>query len=172
MTLPPPPPEMKAPRVSDLNGLAPGYRARLERGLVVMERRGLDPMVYETGRTSARQRYLYGFGRDYDDGRGIVTHSQDADETWHGFWLASDVISRSLGWNAPPHFWISLESVMEQQGLTSGRDWDRNDATRETFVDSPHVQMGPPMRRSPSPRAIRVLADGGLEAVWREVGAL
>lgn len=160
------------PRSTDLTRLAPGFRRRLLLGLEAMERRGLDPIVYETGRTHQRQLYLYGFGRDYDDGRGIVTHSRDVDDTWHGFWLASDIISKSKGWDAPPHFWITLEAVMEQQGLTSGRDWDRNDATAESFVDSPHTQMGPPMRRSPSPSAARLFAAGGLEAVWREVSAL
>ena len=43
-----------------------------------MKLRGLDAIVAETLRTDERQEFLYGFGRDYDDGRGIVTHSRAA----------------------------------------------------------------------------------------------
>jgi len=168
--LPAPPAEIPVDR--SLEHLAPRFKAAVLRVLARMERFGHDPMVYESVRTDARQRYLHGFGREYDDGRGIVTHSHDADESWHKFGLAVDVISKSMGWSAPARFWVDLEKSAEAEGLTSGRDWDRNDATRETFVDSPHLQWGPPMRRSPSPRAARLFETGGLQAVWKEVHAL
>lgn len=168
--LPAPPPEV--PECRDTTRLAPKFRDKLYRVLDRMARRGFDPIVAETGRTHERQAYLFGFGREYDDGRGIVTHSEDEDETWHGFWLAGDVISQKHRWNAPAAFWIALREEAEAEGLTSGADWDRDPSTPEHFVDAPHVQWGPPMRRSPSPRAARLRAEGGLEAVWREVGAL
>jgi hypothetical protein len=132
---------------------------------------GHDPIVAETLRTDARQQYLFGFGRDYDDGRGVVTHSRTADETWHAFGLAVDVISASKAWDASEQFWSDLEVAAELEGLVSGRDWDGDDATTEGFIDSPHIQWGKPMRRSPSPRAARLFALGGYQAVWREVGA-
>ncbi|HEY9450072.1 MAG TPA: M15 family metallopeptidase [Gemmatimonadaceae bacterium] len=168
--LPPAPAEIAVCR--DMSVLAPGFRSRSEKLLARMEERGHPCFVAETFRTPERQRFLWGFGREYDDGRGVVTHSRDADETWHGFGLAVDIVHRGLWWDAPASFWRSLEEEAERLGLTSGADWDRDDSTRSQFKDLPHVQFGPPMRRSPSPRAARLRAAGGLPAVWAEVGAL
>lgn len=168
-TLPLPPAEVLGCR--DLALLAPRFRLAVDRTLHAMQRAGFDPVVCETLRTHERQAYLYGFGRTYDDGRGIVTFSQDADETWHGFGLAADIISRSALWDAPAKFWRALEVAAEGEGLTSGADWDRRDETRSRFKDLPHIQWGPPMRRSPSPRAAKLRDEGGLIAVWREVDA-
>lgn len=159
--LPPPPPEV--PVDCSLTGLAPGFRARLTDMLDAFRRDGFDATIAETLRTDARQRFLYGFGREYDDGRGIVTHSQDADETWHHFGLAADVVHATLEWNAPRTFWDALGWHALNARLTWGGDW--------RHPDLPHVQFGAPMRDSPSPRAARLLASGGMEAVWREVGA-
>ena len=38
---------------------------------------GHNAKVFETLRTAERQEFLYGFGRQYDDGRGTVTKVQD-----------------------------------------------------------------------------------------------
>lgn len=169
MSLPLPPREV--PRCFDVTRLAPKFADKVSDLIVLMEGAGHDPLVYETERTDERQQFLYGFGRHYDDGRGVVTYSEDADETWHGFGLACDIISRSKLWTAPLQFWKDLERFAELLGLRSGRDWDTDDSTKERFVDSPHVQWGSPMRRSPSPRAARLREQGGLMAVWREVQA-
>ena len=168
--LPKPPKEVPVQR--DTMPLAPKFRVAVEVLLHRMEQLGYDPYVFEAMRTQERQRFLYGFGREYDDGRGKVTHSQDADETWHGFGLAVDIISKSKRWGAEPEFWVTLECEAEELGLRSGRDWDIDNSTRERFVDSPHIQWGPPMRRSPSVRAARLRDQGGLHKVWEEVGAL
>lgn len=163
----------EVPAVRDLAVLAPKFRAALERVLADLRGLGMDPLVIETLRTHDRQRFLYGFGRDYDDGRGTVTYSADADETWHGFGLAADVISQADRWNAPLAFWEALGRSADRHGLLWGADWDGDGDWRdERFTDFPHLQWGPPMRRSPSPRAGRLLALGGPPAVWREVGAL
>jgi hypothetical protein len=167
----PPKTNALATRTAQRHGLAPKFLAALDLFCdAVEDETGVRPLVWETIRTNARQRFLYGFGRRYDDGRGIVTYSQDADETWHGYGLAADVIHPTLYWNAPESWWRTVERLAEQYGLTSGRDWDKNDATPERFVDSPHVQWGK-CRRSPSPRAARLKRSGGLPAVWAEVGA-
>jgi len=120
-------------------------------------------MIAETLRTDERERWLYGFGREYDDGRGKVTNSEDADESWHAFGLAADIWEVTHLWKAPHSFWTALGEHAEAQGLTWGGRWHR--------ADLPHVQFGRPMRVSPSPRAARLQATGGNEAVWREVGA-
>jgi hypothetical protein len=165
------PPEVTA--VRDLAVLAPKFRALIERTLADMQGLGHNPIVIETLRNHDRQRFLYGFGRDYDDGRGLVTFSQDADESWHGYGLAVDIICGTEGWTAPQSFWAALGRATEKYKLRWGGDWDMDgDFMDERFRDLPHVQWGAPMRRSPSPRAARLLATGGPPAVWREVGAL
>ncbi len=169
--LPAPPAEV--PVVRTLEGLAPEFRRRLLVVVGDLERAGFDPWIFETLRTHERQTFIHGFGRLYDDGRGIVTQSEDADETWHGFGLAADVISRQHRWDASPAFWRALGAACRTHGLTWGGDWNGNGRSDdERFVDRPHVQFGAPMRRSPSPRAARLLASGGMEAVWAEVRAL
>jgi hypothetical protein len=163
--LPSPPPEI--PRVSALSGCAPLFRAAIMRVLAAVRAAGFDPVVYESLRSGERQRYLYGFGRQYDepgDPRGRVTNSSDFDETWHGFGLAVDIISESLKWSAGEPFWRALGAAARDEGLVWGGDWP-------TFKDRPHVQWGAPMRQSPSPRAARLFDRGGFEAVWKEVGA-
>lgn len=160
--LPAPPKEV--PRDNSLAGLAPRFRAALARAVAAMRDLGYDPMIYETTRTNARQRWLYGFGRDYDDNRGRVTNSKNVDHTWHGFGLAVDIISAARGWEAPADFWAALRTAVEAEGLCWGGDWP-------TMRDLPHVQWGAPMRRSPSARAAQLRDSGGAAAVWREVGA-
>ena len=145
--------------IKSLDVLAPAFRAKVERVLESVPYAN----VAETLRTDARQRYLYGFGRDYDDGRGIVTHSETALDTWHHYGLAVDIIHKTKGWDAPMQWWQQLGTIAKANGLVWGGDW--------TFRDYPHIQWGPPMRRSPSPSAAKLLADGGVDAVWRAVGA-
>lgn len=161
------------PAVRSVDVLAPRFLAALDRVLVTMRGLGLDPTIVETLRTSERQTYLHGFGRLYDDGRGVVTHSADADETWHGYGLAADIVSTATLWAAPNAFWDALGRACARERLTWGGDWNGDgNSGDERFLDRPHVQWGPPMRRSPSPRAARLVETGGLPAVWRAVGAL
>lgn len=162
--LPSPPPEV--PASADVSKIAPRFRAAVLRALDNMRTAGFDPSISEALRTNERQRFLYGFGRAYDDAepRGVVTNSINAMHTWHGFGLAVDVISKSRQWDAPTAFWSALRACAEQEGLVSGGAWVH-------LTDRPHVQWGAPMRRSPSPHAAELFASGGLPAVWREVGA-
>ena len=162
ITLPAPPDEV--PRLSAIEHLAPKFRDALLAVCDELRAKNWPPLIFETLRTDARQAWLYGFGRRYSDGRGVVTHSQDADETWHGFGLAADVLHARRYWLAPEEFWESLGSAARRHGLAWGGDWP-------SFADRPHLQWGAPMRRSPSPRAARLRIEGGLPAVWREVGA-
>jgi peptidoglycan L-alanyl-D-glutamate endopeptidase CwlK len=143
-----------------LEVLAPAFRRKIDAVLEAVP----YATVAETLRTDARQQFLYGFGRDYDDGRGIVTHSETALDTWHHYGLAADLIHKAKGWDAPMQWWQQLGAAAKAQGLVWGGDW--------TFRDYPHLQWGAPMRRSPSPSAAKFLADGGVEAVWRVVKAL
>jgi len=143
-----------------LDVLAPAFRRKIEAVLEAVP----YAMVAETLRSDARQRFLFGFGRDYDDGRGIVTHSETALDTWHHYGLAADIIHRVKGWEAPMQWWQQLGAAAKAQGLVWGGDW--------TFRDYPHLQWGAPMRRSPSPSAATLLAGGGVQAVWKAVKAV
>lgn len=173
--LPLPSPESKVPgaaRIADMNLLAPKFRAKIKALLSQMEAKGHRAIVYETKRTNERQQYLYGFGRDYDDGRGKVTNAKEADDGWHFFCLAVDIICAVRQWNATEQFWTDLRIIATSLGLRSGADWDMDgDCGDERLLDRPHVQWGPPMRVSPSPSASRLYAEGGIEAVWKAVNA-
>jgi len=89
--------------------------------------------LFETFRTNKRQQHIYGFGRDYDDGRGIVTKAYDASWSWHGYGLAIDIIHPTLRWNAPQDWWEQLAKDFEFAGLRAGRRFKR-------MPDSPHAQ--------------------------------
>lgn len=166
----------EVPVCREISGLAPKFRDKIERVLERMVNAGHEPFIFETHRTSERQQFLYGFGRAYDDGRGLVTYSHDARDTWHGYWLAVDIICRRKYWNAPDRFWADLGAACAAEGLCWGDDWD-GDGIRtgpdndEDFSDRPHVQWKP-MRRKPSLDAQRLFKEGGYRRVWQEVGAV
>lgn len=171
-----PRPPREVPPERSLDGLAPKFRLALARTLHAMHLDGFDPVVFETLRTDERQSFLFGFGRAYDDGRGVVTHSRTADRTWHKYGLAADVISHRYRWDASAAFWQALGDHARAEGLRWGFDWDMDGVPTtadpdERFADRPHVQWGKPMLRSPSPRAAELFRAGGVEAVWQEVGA-
>lgn len=168
--LPAPPAEV--PVESSLHVLAPRFREAVQRVCADLVAWGYTPRVFETLRSDARQQFLHGFGRAYDDGRGVVTHSRTADDTWHGFGLAVDIICARQLWNAPRDFWEVLGTSARRHGLVWGADWNGNwSSADERFVDRPHIQWGAPMRRSPSARAVELRRQGGNPAVWAEVGA-
>lgn len=126
---------------------------------------GREEWPFETLRTEERQSYLYKFGRDYDDGRGIVTYARTALYGWHAYGLAVDVVEKdSTPWDAPPDFWLSICLAAEAHGLTSGYRW------KGKKQDRPHVQWGAcPATPTDADRAL--FAAEGMQAVWAKYGA-
>lgn len=120
-------------------------------------------LPFEWLRTAERQAFLYGFGRDYDDGRGKVTNAKTQFFSWHGFGLACDVVEKdATPWSAPPTFWNALGEAAEAEGLVWGGRWHH--------PDLPHVQWaGCPV--SPTDADRTLVANEGLVAVWRKYGA-
>ena len=112
-------------------------------------------------RTAERQAWLYGFGRDYDDDRGVVTDAPSAENGWHFFGLAADIISKAHDWDSPL-FFAALAATAPKHRLTSGSVWRK--------PDRPHVQWGL-CKPSPSDEARTLYAEGGNPAVWAAVGA-
>lgn len=153
---------IEPPRQHDLSVCAPLFASAVTGVLAALSAQGFDPIVYEAVRSDERQVWLYGFGRDYDDGRGIVTHAQTTTNGWHGYGLAADIISAAHGWDSGA-FFDALRIAAESHGLTSGSSW--------RMQDRPHVQWGK-CRTTPSPEAAQLIANGGLSALWEAVGAL
>ncbi len=156
--LPDPPAEPAANRSVDC--LAPKFREAIALVRADLVHVGYVAELEETCRSDERQAWLWGFGRDWDDGRGIVTNAATGEHSWHRYGLAVDFSA-----NSGTSFWRMLGQFCIAHELQWGGAWPR-------FTDRPHVQWGPPMRQSPSSRAAELFASGGLEAVWREVGAL
>lgn len=162
--LPPPPPEPAV--VTSALQLAPKFRTTLADVMITLATMGWHPTIRETLRSTERAAWLYGFGREYDDGRGIVTDAHNALKTWHHYGLAADLGDRRFeSGSEPERFFVDLGTITRGKGLTWGGDFP-------SFLDKPHVQFGPPMRLSPSDEAATLLASGGVEAVWRAVGAI
>ena len=157
-------PPAEPPRIAQLETCAPAFAEAVKSVLAAMYGAGWYGFVFESMRTDERQRWLYGFGREWDDGRGNVTNVPSAKTGWHFYGLAADIVQDDkTPWNAPPAFWRTLGDAAEAHGLKWGGRWKR--------VDLPHVQWGK-CRVSPSPRARMLYETGGLHAVWQEVGAL
>jgi peptidoglycan LD-endopeptidase CwlK len=150
-------------RQNALDLCAPKFEAAVLAWRHDMQDAGFDPIIFESLRTDEREVWLNGFGRLYDDGRGIVTKASTALYSWHGFGLAVDVISIAHEWDAPEAFWKAKAAFATVHGLTDGSTWK--------VRDLPRLQWGKPMRDSPSDFARQLYADGGMQAVWREVGA-
>lgn len=152
-----PPPEV--PSNCSLDSLAPKFRAAVES---VLEQIG-DAKVSESLRTFQRQSFLYGFGREYDDGRGIVTNAASNLTSWHGFGLAVDVIHSTKEWEAGDAWFRLLGEIGKGHGLAWGGDWHH--------PDKPHLQWGK-CKDSPSDEARRLYGEGGLPSVWLAVSAV
>lgn len=169
--LPKPPTEIAA--VHSTEGLAPKFRDALAAMLLDLTEHGWMPILRETLRSNERAAFLYGFGREYDDGRGVVTNAETALRTWHHFGLAADVGDRRYDSGCEPgKFYADLEACALKHGLTSGADWNRNAIHDEKFCDKPHVQwFCDGMHVSPSDHAAELLASGGVQAVWQALHA-
>lgn len=171
-----PPPDVIVPEINELKLLAPRMQSVVNELLALRAERFHDGRaendedslirVFETFRTDRRQKHIYGFGREYDDGRGIVTKSYDASWSWHGYGLAIDCIHPKLKWAAPKRWWTILAEDYAHVGLYPG-------AAFKTIPDSPHAQwylkgkvpLSPTAQDRADQRAKRI------EDVWKRYGA-
>lgn len=157
------------PRITSLGECCPRLQRDIPQVLAALAARGYRSIVRESLRTDERQQWLHGFGRLYDDDRGIVTNASTARDGWHFFGCAVDIVHALLEDQAPAAYWDALAEIAESFGLAAGRRWVD---MQHGEGDRPHVQLGAPMRRSPSPAAIALYENGGNAAVWAEVGGL
>lgn len=124
--------------------------------------RGLDALVYEGYRSAELQAHYYARGRTIVPPYAPVTNARSHLESWHGFGLAVDVISRSRGWNAGEEWFGRVAEVFRAHGMRWGGEW--------VMKDLPHFQWGR-CKASPSARAREVFRRDGLRGVWGVVGA-
>jgi len=154
-------PEPRATR--DLGLLAPKFRQAVEAALAECHAEGLDAMVFETYRSKELQEHYYARGRTVKPPNRIVTKAKSNLKSWHGYGLAVDVISKSKLWGADPDWWPKVAAIFKRHGCDWGGDWRQK--------DYPHMQWCT-LKASPSDRARELLAEGGMERVWSEVGAI
>ena len=160
------PPEVPAVRTS--LGSAPKFIAAIDQMLKALEG-GLPEHPFEWLRTAARQSFLYGFGRDYDDGRGIVTSAKSSLYSHHGVGGGLDVVEKDkTPWNAPPSFWNDIGDAAEGTGLLKwGGRWRSPDLPHVYYHTLPASMYGT------VGDAIRALhAAKGIEAVWAKWGMI
>ena len=156
--MPLPKPSAEVPVISRVNVLAPKMQTAVLAIVKEMADAGHNAKVFETLRTAERQKFLHGFGRLYDDGRGTVTKVADVWKGWHAYGLAVDIVQHdATPWDAPQAFWQTLGKSAEAHGLRWGGRWK--------FLDLPHSQWGgAPV--SPTTADAALAASQGIAAVW------
>lgn len=154
--------------IADVSKLAPQMGKAVGLVLGMMRARGHTPAVRETIRTGERQLWLYGFGRSYDDGRGIVTNVDSIYTGWHPFGLAVDIVCARNGDNASAAFWQDLADAATAYGLNAAMRVGNSGGFFRR--DRPHIQWGR-CRLTPSWRSRVLYQSGGLPALWRACGA-
>lgn len=105
------PPEPK--RDNTLDGLVPYVRERVEKVILRMKMRGLDPIPFEGKRSYARQLWLYAFGRKFAIGKPKKTWTL---KSKHLAGKAADIVSKSRLWNHPK-FYDALAEEAKKEGL-------------------------------------------------------
>lgn len=153
-----------APVVSrDLALLAPAFRSAVERAIAECQARGLDAYVYEAYRSAELQALYYARGRTIVPPTKPVTYAPTNLQSWHGYGLAVDVISRSKAWDQPDSWFTQVAESFARFGCRWGGEWKQRDL--------PHFQWGR-CQPSPSDTARVLIAAGGLQAVWDTAGAI
>lgn len=146
----------------DLTKLAPKFEAAVQVALASCAQAGLEAVVYEASRSADLQELYYARGRTDVPPTETVTNARSNLYSWHGYGLAVDVIHETLQWDAGDAWFATVATHFRAAGCRWGGEWK--------FKDLPHFQWGL-CRPSPSDRARTLLAEGGLQAVWKAVDA-
>lgn len=146
----------------DLTILAPRFAEAVQNSIAECNARGLDAYVYEGYRSAQLQAIYYARGRTVKPPPNTVTNARTNLNSWHGYGLAVDVISRSKRWDQPESWFRKVAEVFKANGCKWGGDWTR--------PDRPHFQWGR-CKPSPSANARAIMQAEGMKGVWRAVGA-
>ena len=168
------------PANRDLAALAPKVRLATEKVLAGMAAEGFKAKQYDTLRTQDRQAFLFGKGRTPEQlvdagctsvcfawptcADGKVTNCSQADQSWHGYGLAVDIVEDdATPWTAAQAFWHAVSTHGVAAGFVWGGSWKR-------FPDLPHLQWAKcPI--SPTEDDKLLLKTKGKEAVWAKYDA-
>ncbi|MEI8277090.1 MAG: M15 family metallopeptidase [Hyphomicrobiales bacterium] len=150
----------------DLTLLAPKFRVLVQAAIDECnnDRNNLMAMVYEGYRSDQLQKIYYARGRTVIPPRHTVTNAPTNTTSWHGYGLAVDVVHQTKYWEpvGGEAWFAKVARIFKAKGLSWGGDW--------SHPDTPHFQWGA-CKPSPSDQARALLASGGVQAVWRALGA-
>lgn len=174
----------------DLHKLAPKFQLMVAQCLEMCHNAGLDAVVWEAYRSTELQALYYRRGRPpTTEYPRPVTSAKTNEYSWHGYGLAVDVISQKEKWFNPDQaivramqdparqmylekrrmegeaWFARVAAIFKRCGCDWGGDWQK------PHQDPPHFQFGR-LKATPSDRARELLRQGGMEAVWRVVGAV
>lgn len=155
--------EGKAKVIRDPEELAPRFRVAVQKAIAACNQANLDAFVFETFRSPELQAAYFARGRTEIPPNATVTNAQSNLDSWHGYGLAVDVVSRKKGWDQPAEWFAQVAGHFRANGCRWGGEWK--------MKDLPHFQWGL-CKPSPSPRAHELYALGGKRAVWEAVDAL
>lgn len=149
---------------SDTRLLAPAFEARLLSGIAECRSNGYDVVVFECLRSDALAQYYYQEGRTIIPPSKPITNAPDGSWTWHGYALASDLISAKYGWTPPQgdRWFADIAEIMKRHNLEWGGDWK--------MADLPHFQFGG-MKASPSITSRTLYHQNRIKDVWKLVDA-
>ncbi len=117
-----------AKRVSDLQMLEPGTRARVESIIADAKAHGVELMVHETFRSRARQQTLFANGASKLREVGV-----------HNYGLAADIVKSVDGDPSWKGSFDLLGTLAREYGLIWGGDWGHPERHND-FPDLVHVQ--------------------------------
>src|SRR5262249_10184262 len=124
--------------------------------------RGLDAYVYEAYRSPELQAIYYPRGRTVVPPTKPVTYAATNLQSWHGYGLAVDVISRAHDWDRPESWFAEVAEVFARHDCRWGGGWRQKDLP---------PYRGGAGRPTPPDAAGQLIALGGLPLVWKEIGA-
>ena len=144
--------------------LAPAFRTRLLAGIAECHAVGYDVVIFECVRSNELAQYYYQEGRTIKPPSTPITNAPDASWTWHGYALASDLISAKYQWSPPQGdaWFAAVAEIMKRHNLEWGGDWKT--------PDLPHFQFGG-MKASPSATSRALYTQNNIQAVWKLVDA-
>lgn len=142
--------------------LAPRFGDAVTQAIADCRASGLDAYVYEAYRSQELQALYYARGRTIIPPTKTVTNAPTNLYSWHGYGLAVDVISESRKWDRPESWFAEVAEHFRKHGCRWGGEWK--------VKDLPHFQWGK-CKPSPSEFARQLIQTGGVEAVWKAVGA-
>src|SRR4029453_4624924 len=100
--------------------LAPVFRAAVERAIADCQARQLDAYVSQGVRSPGLQALYYARGRTIVPPTKPVTNAPTNLQSWHGYGLAVDVISKSKGWDQPEEWFTRVAESFAKFGCRWG----------------------------------------------------